>query len=460
MHGGDAREEGCTAALVEHAIGRRNHLVGDLFGCVPLRAIGGGDGRDLVFGPAEHLRVVRALHEVRHLRSQTRGTYGGQVRASAEFTQDRRKLHRATGNIRGEGLRLHRGVEAKTVGIGGCVHRIGRGDELVEAVDTGELGPTEFSAALQVRGARGTWRALCLRRIPDPADHRRIEIAEVCGKRAAVTVTEWTTTTEDVELHPVQSETLTDRTRLGREVEAIAGVADQWTCLCKELGETHVARLVRHRTPVVGQTGVVSPTNLLGLVASLLSMSFIWPQVYRVYRNDTVEGLAPLGALQGMSGSILWSTYGLARTDIPLFGSNLLVAVAIGLMSLAMVRHGIIKRSTVLALVTTVIGIGFVTAAVSTTLLGMLAFVVGALSVLPQTFKVLRDPNLQGVSVSSNALLFATSSMWLCYGLVISDALVTLPNFLVIPCSAVIVQRARASQRRTALEVGELANAG
>ena len=217
---------------------------------------------------------------------------------------------------------------------------------------------------------------------------------------------------------------------------------------------------MRHRTPVVGQTGAVTPTNLLGLVASLLSMSFIWPQVYRVYRNDTVEGLAPLGALQGMSGSILWSTYGLARTDIPLFGSNLLVAVAIGLMSLAMVRHGVIKRSTVLALVTTVIGIGFVTAAVSTTLLGMLAFVVGALSVLPQTLKVLRDPNLQGVSVSSNTLLFATSSMWLFYGLVISDALVTLPNFLVIPCSAVIVQRARASQRRTALEVGEFANAG
>ncbi|MBU6226247.1 MAG: hypothetical protein KGQ43_01540 [Acidobacteria bacterium] len=192
----------------------------------------------------------------------------------------------------------------------------------------------------------------------------------------------------------------------------------------------------------------MSPTNLLGLVASVLSMLFIWPQVFRVYRNDTVEGLAPLGALQGMSGSILWSIYGLSQSDMPLFGSNLLVAVAIALLAAAMVRHDVVKRTTVFALVTIVIGLGFVTGAVSTTLLGMLAFAVGALSVLPQTFKVLRDPDLQGVSVSSNALLFVTSSTWMCYGLAIGDALVTLPNVLVIPCSAIIVAKARAAQRR------------
>lgn len=178
-------------------------------------------------------------------------------------------------------------------------------------------------------------------------------------------------------------------------------------------------------------------------------MLFIWPQVFRVYRNDTVEGLAPLGALQGMSGSILWSTYGLSQSDIPLFGSNLLVAVAIGLLSMAMVRHGVVKRTTVFGLVAIVIGIGFVTAAVSTIVLGMLAFVVGALSVLPQTLKVLRDPDLQGVSVSSNALLFATASTWLCYGLAIGDALVTMPNLLVIPCSAIIVAKARAAQSKS-----------
>ena len=177
-------------------------------------------------------------------------------------------------------------------------------------------------------------------------------------------------------------------------------------------------------------------------------MLFIWPQVFRIYRNNTVEGLAPLGALQGMSGSILWATYGLAQGVFPVFGSNVLVAVAVGLICVAMTRHGVVARQALFAVTVVVLGIGFVTAAVSPTVVGALAFVVGALSVVPQTVKVLRDPNLNGVSVSSNTLLFFTASAWLCYGLLIGDALVAAPNFLVIPCSAVIVQRAHASQKR------------
>jgi len=179
-------------------------------------------------------------------------------------------------------------------------------------------------------------------------------------------------------------------------------------------------------------------------------MLFIWPQVFRVYRNDTVEGLAPLGALQGMSGSILWAVYGLAQTDIPLFGSNLLLAVAIALLGVAMTRHGVLSRTVLSTVITVVLGVGFITASVSTSLVGILAFGVGAFSVLPQTVKVLRDPDLNGVSVSSNSLLFVTCCAWLSYGLTIGDTLVWLPNVLVIPCSALIVAKARASQRRTA----------
>ena len=189
-------------------------------------------------------------------------------------------------------------------------------------------------------------------------------------------------------------------------------------------------------------------------------MMFIWPQVFRVFRNNTVEGLAPLGALQGMSGSILWATYGLAKGDLPLFGSNTLVATAVGLICLAMTNHGVVARKVLFTVVVSVIGVGFVAAAVSPTLVGAIAFVVGALSIVPQTIKALRDPNLYSVSVSSNALLFFTSSAWLAYGLMIGDALVATPNFLVIPCSAVIVQRARASQRRIVGLEDSLANVG
>jgi uncharacterized protein with PQ loop repeat len=151
-----------------------------------------------------------------------------------------------------------------------------------------------------------------------------------------------------------------------------------------------------------------------------------------------------------MSGSILWSTYGLSQSDMPLFGSNLLLSVAIGLLAVAMTRHRILTRSTLSAVVAGVLGVGFLAGAVSTTLLGMLAFAVGALSVIPQTVKVLRDPDLQGVSVSSNSLLFVTSCAWMSYGFAIGDTLVWLPNVLVIPCSAIIVAKARVSQSQHA----------
>ena len=189
-------------------------------------------------------------------------------------------------------------------------------------------------------------------------------------------------------------------------------------------------------------------------------MLFIWPQVLRVYRNDTVEGLAPLGALQGMSGSILWSTYGLAQGDLPLFGSNLLVAVAVGLLAHQMTRHGVINRSTLFGVVASVLGVGFVATSVSTALVGALAFGIGALSILPQTIKVLRESDLHGVSVSSNALLFVTSTTWMCYGIAIGDALVTLPNVLVIPCSAIIVLRARGAQRASAVDTRHVEHVG
>ncbi len=398
------------------------------------------------------------------LRCEARCTNRGEVRAATEFAQDRCQLHRTARGVGCQRFAFHRGVQAQPVGVGGSVHRVGGRNECVEACDRGELCATEFRTALQVRGARLAWRTLGLCRLPGPSDDGRVEVTEVGGKRRAVAVAKRATTAEDVELHPVQTQLLADRPRLGSEVEAVPGVADERACLGDERSEGrvdgHEPTLVRRLRPFVGQTGAVSPTDLLGALASALSMLFIWPQVFRVYRNDTVEGLAPLGALQGMSGSILWSTYGLAQGDLPLFGSNLLVAVAVGLLAHQMTRHGVINRSTLFGVVASVLGVGFVATSVSTALVGALAFGIGALSILPQTIKVLRESDLHGVSVSSNALLFVTSTTWMCYGIAIGDALVTLPNVLVIPCSAIIVLRARGAQRASAVDTRHVEHVG
>lgn len=454
MHRSDARKKRRATCRIEHGVRGGDHPVGQFLRCVPLSTLCVGDLRDVVFRPAEHLGIVGPLDEVCNLGSQACGANRREVCAATEFTQNRRQLHRATGHVGHQGFALHRRVETETIGVGSRIHGIGCRNECIEAGNTGELRPTKIGTAFQVRATRRARRTLRLCRFPCATDDGRIEIAEVRRQRRTVAVAQRTTTAEHVELHSVQTQLLANFTRLGSEVEAVTGVTDEWTRICKELGkgrfDGHDPRIVRPFGTFVGQTGDVSPTNLLGLVASTLSMLFIWPQVFRVYRNNTVEGLAPLGAIQGMSGSMLWSIYGLSQSDMPLFGSNLLLSVAIALLGVAMMRHGVLSRGTLLGVVVGVLGMGVAATVISTSLVGVLAFAIGASSVLPQTFKVLRDPDLDGVSVSSNSLLFVTSSAWLTYGLAISDTLVWLPNLLVIPCSALIVAKARASQRRTA----------
>jgi uncharacterized protein with PQ loop repeat len=188
-------------------------------------------------------------------------------------------------------------------------------------------------------------------------------------------------------------------------------------------------------------------SDLLGLVATSLSMLFICPQVIRVYRKNTVEGIAPLGVLQGVAGSILWSVYGLSRDDIAVFGSNFMLSIAVGMVGLALVRHGALKSVRLFGTAAGVFGFAFLCASVSEAAVGLIAFVVGALSILPQTFMAAREPDLRGVSVPSNALLFAATVAWLSYGLSVGDILIALPNLLVMPCSAFIVVKASASQR-------------
>ncbi|NBX12743.1 MAG: PQ-loop repeat-containing protein, partial [Acidimicrobiia bacterium] len=49
--------------------------------------------------------------------------------------------------------------------------------------------------------------------------------------------------------------------------------------------------------------------DVTGYVATLFSMAFIWPQVVRAHRRNTVEGLAPLGQVIGSVATVLWGVY-------------------------------------------------------------------------------------------------------------------------------------------------------
>jgi len=182
----------------------------------------------------------------------------------------------------------------------------------------------------------------------------------------------------------------------------------------------------------------VTLQNVLGIVASIMSMLFIWPQVILVYRSNTVEGLSPIGALQGICGSTLWSVYGLSQSDAAVGGSNLLIVVALALLARAMVKHGTLPASRLYVTVFTITAFAFICVSVSPGVTGFIAFVVGASSVLPQTFTSAKSDDLSGVSLPTYVLLFFTAVAWSAYGFIVKDALVVLPNVVVIPCAIFI----------------------
>ena len=59
--------------------------------------------------------------------------------------------------------------------------------------------------------------------------------------------------------------------------------------------------------------------TLVAAVCLALSVAFVWPQVVRVYRLGTVEGLSPRGTLHGIAGNCTWLVYGFLRGNVPLF---------------------------------------------------------------------------------------------------------------------------------------------
>jgi uncharacterized protein with PQ loop repeat len=187
--------------------------------------------------------------------------------------------------------------------------------------------------------------------------------------------------------------------------------------------------------------------RLLGLWCTTLSVAFVWPQVARVYRQHTVDGIAPNGTLHGAVASGLWMLYGLARGDVAISVANAAVVVAMSLIAAQQIRHGTLTRRKAALTAAGVVVVGGIAVAISPAAVGWLAIVAGATSVLPQTFHVLRAPTLDGVSVPMYALLCVTTLSWAAYGLALGDPLVVVTNLLVLPCAGLVMSRTWLYQR-------------
>jgi len=195
----------------------------------------------------------------------------------------------------------------------------------------------------------------------------------------------------------------------------------------------------------------VTLTSVVGLIASSLSIAFIWPQVVRVYAKRSTEGIVPASFLQGSCGSLLWTIYGLSFGNLSLTIANGQIVIAILLILFVCVRHGKIVFWKLVAAHFATLVLGLFALYISITLLGFVTVAIGTPAIIWQVIRVYRTEHLYGVSVITYGLLFACCIAWFSYGALIGDWFVASPNIIGISGSLYITIRALRSHQKFAV---------
>jgi uncharacterized protein with PQ loop repeat len=191
----------------------------------------------------------------------------------------------------------------------------------------------------------------------------------------------------------------------------------------------------------------VTFSGVVGTIGSMLGVAFIWPQVYRVYSKQSVEGVSGTSQLIGLTGTLMWLTYGITTDRLPMIVSNANIEVAIIALMVMLVRKKSLPLwQPVLAFAASAVFCA-VFAFVSSAVIGVTGVIIGTPAIIPQVWRAIRTKHLFGVSVSTNVLLAAMGTSWFLYGLAIDDPVVSYPNLVLIPSASFIAWRAWSSHR-------------
>ena len=191
-------------------------------------------------------------------------------------------------------------------------------------------------------------------------------------------------------------------------------------------------------------------SSVIGTVCLVLGLSFVWPQVFRIYRVRSVEGISPRGQLHAISGSWFWVVYGYAKLNVPMMVSNTVYLLATVFITAMLIRHRKMPAWHLIAVIGIFMTIALLTAFINPAITAWIGIGIGTTSIIPQATYALRYADLSGVSIGMYGLLTLSCCMWMLYGFVIGDLLMSAPNFILIPCSVLIATKAWRYQRRRA----------
>lgn len=174
----------------------------------------------------------------------------------------------------------------------------------------------------------------------------------------------------------------------------------------------------------------------------------MWPQVDRVIRMKTVEGISVVATIHSMSGALLWSIYGIVAAVPSIALANIVAFVAVGFIISAQVRYDAVSIPFVVGVQVAIVLIGIVAASISETSIGIVATAIGGTAIIPQTIRSARTSHQVGLSALTFATIAVMSTSWAIYGATLGNAIIVAPNFLVVPCALFISIRAVLSHRR------------
>lgn len=182
--------------------------------------------------------------------------------------------------------------------------------------------------------------------------------------------------------------------------------------------------------------------RFLGVSSAILSIAFIWPQVWRSLRHDTTHGISPFGLVQGLFGGTLWLAYGISEHLVPVFVANGSFLTAQSLIILVARRNGHITGRVLAVAYPMVFVVLVVSLFAPPGAVGPAAVIISGSGIVPQFIHVLRTENLHGISIVSYLLTITTCASWLLYGFAISDLMISAQNFVSIPALAYITWKA------------------
>jgi uncharacterized protein with PQ loop repeat len=193
--------------------------------------------------------------------------------------------------------------------------------------------------------------------------------------------------------------------------------------------------------------------SVLGPVCTVMAVSLIWPQVIRIYKLNSVEGVSSFGTLHGLSACTLWTMYAVSKGIVPLIVSNAAIGAALLMIGLAQVRHKVLPAVHLIGALVVFGVVGLAALSVSVNLAGWIAIVIGVTSILPQTLHAARAPDLSAVSLPTYGLIASSAVLWCIYGSLIGDPLLVTTNALICPCGAFIAVKAWQAQRIAAVGI-------